>query len=478
MSTDLAISFKPRSLPPDTEKASPKTQASDIPTYPEGGTQAWLVVLGAWCGLTASIGVYNTTGVFSVIISSSVLPTTSASSIGWIFSAYAFVVWSVGVWVGPCFDLFGPRLLMLAGACCTVLGMMCLGLCTGMHSTNCVLLGTRALTFPSEYYQIFLAFSLLTGLGLSLLLTPSMACVAHWFDTRRGLASGVAWTGSGFGGVLFPLVIQALVPQVGWSWCVRVVGFVLLALCIISICFCRSRLTAPQLKDGKSPWQATLPDYHIFLDGTGAMAVTTAGTLFTDLAYYIPITYLPAYYLARQHISSDVGITGSAAFAYQLLAILNAASCFGRLTSGTLGDRFGHYNTMIVSLFFCAVSVFAFWIPDILTQDLTSPALLIVFVILFGFVSGSNVSLTPICLGQLCGINDYGRYYASCYTVVAFGVLISLPAAGGILDAVDVESKDKYWGVAVFTGLNYVAALMCFIWVRTRVKWWDWRSKW
>ncbi|KAK5999741.1 hypothetical protein QM012_005147 [Aureobasidium pullulans] len=443
----------------DTEKATPSAQSSDLPDYPEGGTQAWLVVLGAWCGLTASIGVYNTTGVFSVIVSSSVLPTTSASSLGWIFSIYAFVVWGFGVWVGPCFDVFGPRLLMLAGTFCTVLGMMCLSLCT-------------------EYYQIFLAFSLLTGLGSSLLLTPSMACVAHWFDTRRGLASGIAWTGSGFGGVLFPLVVQALLPKLGWSWCIRIVAFVLLALCMISLCFCRGRIPARPSKDGSSAWRATLPDYRIFVDGTGAMTITTAGTLFTDLAYYIPITYLPSYYLSRQHISSDAGITGSAAFAYQLLAILNAASCFGRLTSGTLGDHFGHYNAMIVSLFFCTVSVFAFWLSDILTQDLSSPALLIVFVILFGFVSGSNVSLTPICLGQLCEIGDYGRYYASCYTVVAFGVLISLPAAGGILDAVDVKGKEKYRGVAVFTGLNYVAALVCFVWVRIRVKGWSWKTKW
>ncbi|KAH0343469.1 MFS general substrate transporter, partial [Aureobasidium melanogenum] len=448
MASNSDISPQSPSLPPDTEKATSSIQPSDAITYPEGGTQAWLVVLGAWCGLTASIGVYNTTGVFSVIISSSVLPTTSASSLGWIFSIYAFVVWSVGVWVGPCFDVFGPRLLMLAGTGCTVLGM------------------------------IFLAFSILTGLGSSLLLTPSMACVAHWFDTRRGLASGIAWTGSGFGGVLFPLVIQALLPKLGWSWSIRIVAFITLALCILSVCFCRSRLSAPKPKDGKSPWRATLPDYRIFLDGTGAMAVTTLGTLFTDLAYYIPITYLPTYYLTRQNISPDAGITGSAAFGYQLLAILNAASCFGRLTSGTLGDHFGHYNTMIVSLFFCAVSVLAFWIPDILAPDLSSPALLIVFVILFGFVSGSNVSLTPICLGQLCGIGDYGRYYASCYTVVAFGVLTSLPAAGGILDAVDATGKRKYWGVAVFTGLSYVAALACFVWVRIKVKGWNWRAKW
>jgi MFS family permease len=336
-----------------------------------------------------------------------------------------------------------------------------------------------------EYYQVFLAFSLLTGLGSSLLLTPSMACVAHWFDTRRGLASGIAWTGGGVGGVLFPLLIQALLPTLGWNWCVRILGFVLLTLCILSICLCRSRISSPKPKDGISAWRATLPDHRIFADGTGAMAVTTAGTLFTDLAYFIPITYLPAYYLSRQDINQEAQGTGAptAGFGYQLLAILNAASCFGRLTSGSLGDRFGHYNTMILSLFLCAFSVLALWIPDILGREdssSSSPALLIAFVILFGFVSGSNVSLTPICLGQLCEITEYGRYYASCYTVVAFGVLFSLPAVGGILDACadGDEGKRRYWGVGLFTGLSYIVALSCFVWVRIRVKGGDWRTKW
>ncbi|THZ95697.1 MFS general substrate transporter [Aureobasidium pullulans] len=321
------------------------------------------------------------------------------------------MVWIVGVWVGPCFDGFGPRILMMTGMCCTVLGMMCLSFCT-------------------EYYQIFLAFSLLTGLGSSLLLTPSMACVAHWFDARRGLASGVAWTGGGVGGVLFPLLIQGLLPHIGWAWCIRVTAFILLFLCILSILLCRSRISPSPRKDATSLWRATLPDYHIFLDGTGAMAFTTLGVLFVDLAYFIPITYLPSYYLSRQNLPTSSTISGSAAFGYQLLAILNASSCFGRLISGSLGDHFGHYNTMIISLFLCVLSIFALWLPDIVTTSSDSPVLLIIFVIIFGFVSGSNVSLTPICLGQLCDIRDYGRYYASCYTVVAFGVLVSLPVAG------------------------------------------------
>lgn len=303
-----------------------------------------------------------------------------------------------------------------------------------------------------------------------------MGCVAHWFMERRGLATGIAFIGGGFGGVLFPLMIQSLLPKVGWGWSIHILGFVLLVLCAISAAFCRSRV--PPRRGAETTWRETLPDPRIFMDGTGAMAATTAGLLLTDMAYFIPITYAPSYYIDRQRLSQRETLTGSAAFAYQLLAILNAASCVGRYAAGDLADRFGRYNTMIVSLFLCTVSVLCFWLVDILVPNLDNVVLVVVFVLLFGFVSGSNVSLTPICLGQLCETQEYGRYYASCFTVVGFGVLVSIPIAGSLLGAVEATGKEKYWGAALFAGLCYVASFLCFVWVRVKIKGWNWRIKW
>ena len=95
-------------------------------TYPEGGRDAWLVVLGAGCGLTASLGIYNTAGVFEVVISNVILPEETPSTLGWIFSIYAFVVWICGVQVGPTFDAMGPRALTIAGTACTLIGIFLL----------------------------------------------------------------------------------------------------------------------------------------------------------------------------------------------------------------------------------------------------------------------------------------------------------------------------------------------------------------
>ncbi|KAI1080023.1 major facilitator superfamily domain-containing protein [Whalleya microplaca] len=418
------------SLPVPTDQALVHT---DI-TYPEGGLAAWLVVLGAWCGLTASLGLYNSTGVLEAYISREILPQQSPSTIGWIFGIYSFMTFFCGTQVGPTFDAKGPRGLLIAGSICTLIGIFLLSICT-------------------EYYHFILAFSILAGAGSSLLITPAMGSVAHWFFERRGLASGIAFTGAGFGGVLFPLIIQSLLPKIGWAWSVRVLGLILFFLCLTSVVFCRSRV--PPRNGPRTAWRDTLPSMRIFMDGTGA-----------------------TYYLERQGLPHGKMLTDEAAFAYQLLAVINSASCVGRYLAGDLADRFRRYNTMIVSLSLCLLSVACFVLPDVLIPNMPGIALLVIFTILFGFVSGSNVSLTPICLGQLCETQEYGRYYATCYTIASLGCLVSIPIAGSLLDATGHRGKERYWAAVVYTGVSYLAALLCFIWVRVRVKGWTWRTKW
>lgn len=131
----LHVEKPSRSLPTAIDPAPVDTEV----TYPEGGRDAWLVVLGAWCGLTASLGIYNTAGVFEVVISKVILPKESPSTLGWIFSIYAFVNWFCGVQVGPTFDAMGPRALIIAGTICTLIGIFSLSICKGKISFHTIL---------------------------------------------------------------------------------------------------------------------------------------------------------------------------------------------------------------------------------------------------------------------------------------------------------------------------------------------------
>ena len=128
--------------PPQDDAADPTPTPGEV-TYPEGGFKAWSVVFGAFCGTAASIGLYNTSGVFEAYMSRELLPEQSPSNVGWIFGIYAFVTWFLGVQVGPTFDAMGPTGLMIGGSLCTLGGIFALSACTGLlkslhkHAPRC-----------------------------------------------------------------------------------------------------------------------------------------------------------------------------------------------------------------------------------------------------------------------------------------------------------------------------------------------------
>lgn len=70
-----------KSRPISTQGVDPAPIGTEI-TYSEGGRDAWLVVLGAFCSLIASLGIYNTVGVFEAVISRVILPDESPSNFG------------------------------------------------------------------------------------------------------------------------------------------------------------------------------------------------------------------------------------------------------------------------------------------------------------------------------------------------------------------------------------------------------------
>ncbi|KAF2638173.1 MFS general substrate transporter [Massarina eburnea CBS 473.64] len=408
--------------------------------YPEGGLAAWLVVLGSFFGTVVAFGMMNTVGIFHQYLSEHQLKDYNESTIGWIFSVYVFLSFFCGIQIGPIFDAHGPRLLILAGSVLMCASMLLLGLCT-------------------KYWQFMITFGILGGIGTSLIFTPALSAVSHFFLVKRGNATGIAAAGGSVGGIIFPLSLQRLFPLVGFAWATRIIGFMFITCCCIATGLIRSRLPG---KEGGS----VLPDLGILRDRS--YALLTVGIYMMEWALFIPITYLTSF-------AASTGVLPPE-FSYQILAIFNAGSCLGRLAAGFIADRLGRFNSMIAALALCTATTLSLWLPtSLLTPDPTSAsskavieALCIVYALIFGFASGSNISLTPVCVGQLCDTNEYGRYYATCYTIVSFGTLTGIPIAGSLITA----SGGHYWGVVVWTFICYVLSLGCFVWSRAeRVGW-------
>lgn len=233
--------------------------------------------------------------------------------------------------------------------------------------------------------------------------SPALASIGHFFLVKRGTATGIAMTSGSIGGIVFPLMLQKLIPELGFAWATRILGFILIILLVIANLLIRSRLPRKEISNLSS----VLPDLTILLDLK--FTALTLGIFLLEWGLFIPLTYITSY--AIDHGESS-------AFSFQILAILNAGSFVGRIVAGFIADFLGRFNTLILTVLLCVVTTLAFWLPAAMTD---SNALLIIYALSFGFASGSNLSLAPVCVGQLCQTANYGRYYATCWMVVAFG---------------------------------------------------------
>jgi MFS family permease len=284
------------------------------------------------------------------------------------------------------------------------------------------------------------------GIGTALLFTPCIAAIGHYFCHSRGSATGIAVSSGALGGIAFPLMFENILPRIGFAWTTRIVGLIYMVLCIIANLLIKSRL--PPVKNASAN-----PDFKIFKNYI--FALTVAGVFLLEWALFIPLAYISSYAAAEGF---------SDASSYRTLIMLNVGSFFGRILPGYIADLIGRYNTNVIVILLAIVSVFGIWLPFG-----ANTAGLIIFTILFGFASGSNISMAPVCIGQLCQTENYGRYYATCFTVVSLGSLTGIPIAGAIIDA----SDGSYEGLILFTGSCYVGGLAAFLTARVLAKGWD-----
>ncbi|KAK8147645.1 hypothetical protein G3M48_001258 [Beauveria asiatica] len=415
----------------DLDSAHPtqKTDEEKVPVEcgyfgtpaPDGGSVAWLVVLGAWCTSFCSFGWINSIGAFQEFYQHELLPSYPPSAIAWIPSLQIFFMNVMGPIVGMLYDKYGPRQLIFFGTLLHVLGLM---LCS---------LGTR-------YYQILLAQGVCSAIGVSAIFQPAMSCIHGWFDKKRGAAFGILATGSSLGGVIFPVMVSRLIHQVGFPWAMRTCAFLILVLLIVANLTVRSfhpprpqKLTKAQLA---RPFREL--DY-VFL---------CAGFFCFTFGIYVPIDFLPVQAL-------DAGMDPY--LVQYLLSILNAASLFGRLFAGFMGDKIGRYNMFISVCALTGIWVLALWIPS------SSTGGIIAFAVLFGFCSGAYVSLIAPLVAQISPLQEIGFRTGNVFFVSSIGGLVTNPISGAIL------GNDKNWvGVKVFAGVFCLLGTVLVLFSRAR----------
>lgn len=111
----------------------------------------------------------------------------------------------------------------------------------------------------------------------------------------------------------------------------------------------------------------------------------------------------------------------------------------------------------------CSIFIFALWLSC--SSDEVS---ITAFAVLFGFWSGTAVGLGPVCIAQVCRMEDYGKRNGTTFAVSSFGALLGIPLAGAILG----RSETNYFGLILFGGALYVAGSASFLVTRVLARGW------
>ncbi|CCH44081.1 Riboflavin transporter [Wickerhamomyces ciferrii] len=396
--------------------------ANDDIDYPEGGLKAYLVVFGAFMGLTPCFGILNTTGAIETYISENQLKDIPSSTTSWIFSVFVFVNFTSCIFSGTYFDRNGARIPLIVGT------LLC---CGGLFaSANC-----------KTVWQFILAFGVLCGFGNGITLSPLVSVVPHYFNKRRGFFISIATTGGSVGGIIFPIMLRKLFDSVGFAWGMRVYGFVCLGCHAFGIAFARERL--PHQKSDRTKLQNVLSyasafDFRAFKEWRYIFVVL--GCTFAEISVTTTNTYFTSY--ARSQGTS-------LSTAYLLTTLVNVGGIPGRWITGFYSDKIGRFNVMISTLIFtCAVQLI------ILIPFGHHEGALYAFSIIWGFSTGSIFPLLSVCCGQVSRTEDFGKRYSTMYFIVAFGTMASVPIGGAIIGDRSVTSFNYFM---LFTALCALA---------------------
>ncbi|KKY21199.1 putative major facilitator superfamily protein [Diplodia seriata] len=402
-----------------TASRKSKHSINNVSSVPNGGLLAWLQVLGAFFLFFNSWGIVNSFGSYQTYYESDLLKNSTPSSISWIGSVQAYLLMVVGALTGPIYDAGYFRHLLVVGSFLVVFGQMMLSLCT-------------------EYWQVLLAQAFCIGIGTGCLFVPSVAILSTYFTTRLATATGIAAAGSSIGGVIYPILLHRLIGPIGFPWTARIIGFIALATQLVpNLCMKMRVLPASRRKMLDLP-AFKEPPYLLFI--LGAMVVF--------MGLYTPFFYVQLFALDRSITSSNL--------AFYMLSIMNASSAFGRIFPNMLADRIGRFNTIAPCALLSGVLILCL----IAVHDLAG---LVVFCVLYGFFSGTFVSLPPTILVMLSpDRSKIGTRMGQAFSCIAIGILVGTPIGGAIQSEHGFTALWLFGGIVTIGGcLSVVAARVC-----------------
>ncbi|KAK7686228.1 hypothetical protein QCA50_010448 [Cerrena zonata] len=314
-------------------------------------------------------------------------------------------------------------------------------------------LATSSLALSSFAKSVWLLIALQgvgLGFGGALCYWPVIFLVSQWFVQRKGLASGIVFAGSGIGGFLFPLFVNALLDRVGHAWTLRILALVQVILGGIALLGVQPRIPPINYRRGQQRPAFIPPRLQFF---KRKVFWTFSATAFIQAMSYFPVSLYIAIFTAT--ISSPLSAT-------VVLSLFNSSGVVGQILIGYLSDKFPYPWIMFVSTMGSAIAAFLLWgFADTLAR-------VFAFAIIFGGLSGGFSSVTFAAATEAANPNlEQAGMAASAATMFKGVAAVVGPIVSGILLEAGSKSvstgpygKFGFGSVEIFVGSCAVVGSM------------------
>ncbi len=333
-----------------------------------------------------------------------------------------------------------------------------------------IVLGNHYVTAQAadQIFLLWATIGLLAGVGIGYAYVSPIAALVKWFPDHKGLVSGVAVAGFGFGAYIFSS--DSAIGAVGFIERYGIPKFFLVHALISFVVVCAGGMLLRNPPESPSPasvtsrsngsdatWQELLRSgrfyvvWLMFFSGAmaGLMVIGIlkpfAGSQLVRAAEEASATLTPA-------IRSDLLLRGATVVG--VLAIFNA---LGRIVWGFTSDKLGRTPALMLMFVFQGVTLLSL-------STLNTETLLAVGAACVGFNFGGNFALFPSLTADLFGARNFGANYGWVFT--AYGVAGVTGVWMG--NAAQRLTGSYFVAFAGAAGLCFVSAILAGVVRRTR----------
>lgn len=231
---------------------------------------------------------------------------------------------AAGLFITPVVQKLGFRITMLIGTIICPLSLI-------------------LASFATQLWHIYLSQGVLFGIFAAFVFSTSVTLPSQWFTRRRALATGIAVSGTGIGGVCISPMVVRLISTVGYRNALRVQGCFGFGVLGIATALAVSRYRPPPMS-GSDKW------YNLF----DRKLLTVRYMLLLTFCFFVSFGYIAPFFLAPEFVLS-IGLDASVGATS--ISILSASNAVCRICLGYLADKFGKFNIMFVCTFLAGIRI-------------------------------------------------------------------------------------------------------------------------